>query len=184
MSFEIFPHSIKQSRSLQHEVEVENVQRVKCSPARLQARQIHRGQRDQVPGIPTEVRTREGNHGGPSAQPIRPQRLLSSGGCFRELYGSDLQFLESIRLYVALNDSPLQNLFFQTVGDVETFTLGFEFVLLYHYVESDIVQYGFTYGEFKVRLYVWALIPSSRAGQSQTWISYTSCVTIQMTFPP
>jgi len=84
--------SIKQPRSLQHEVEGENVQRLRRFPARRQARQIHRGQRDTVTGILSEVRTREGNHGGPTTLPIRPQHL-SSGGCFRNLHGSGLQLV-------------------------------------------------------------------------------------------
>ena len=85
--------SIKRPRSLQHEVEGENVQRLRHSPARRQARQIHRGQRDNVSGIPSEFRTREGNHGGPTTLPIRPQHLLTSGGCFRNLHGSGLQLV-------------------------------------------------------------------------------------------
>jgi hypothetical protein len=91
MSFEVFCTSIKQPRSLQHEVEGENVQRLRRSAVRRQTRRIHRGQCDKVPGIPSKVRTREGNHGGPTL-PIRPH-LLSSGGCFRNLHGSGLQFV-------------------------------------------------------------------------------------------
>ena len=63
-----------------------------------------------------------------------------------------------VRLYVALSDSPIQNLLFQTVGGAETFTLeGFEFELLDHQVENDILVYDLTYGEFRTRLYVWVI---------------------------
>jgi len=55
---------------------------------------------------------------------------------------------ETIRLYVALNDSPLQNLFFYSGGDAEYFRLeGFEFTLLDHDFVNDIMTYDFKHGE-------------------------------------
>ena len=148
----------KTPRFLQHEVEGENVQRLKRSHARRQPRQFHRGQCDQVTGIPTVVRTREGNHGGPTAQPLRSQNLLSSVGLFHDLHSHIFNSYASIRLYFAQSDSPLHNLLFHTVGDAENFTLVvFEFQLLDHPVESDIVLYDFTYSEFEIRLYVWGI---------------------------
>ena len=62
---------------------------------------------------------------------------------------------DSIRLFVAMCDSPVQNLLFKTVGDAESFTLeGFEFEILDHQVTDDILIYDFTYGEFRTRLHV------------------------------
>jgi len=59
---------------------------------------------------------------------------------------------ESIRLYVAICDSPIQNLLFQTVGDADSFTLvGFEFEILDHQVTDDIVIYALTYGDSPAR---------------------------------
>jgi hypothetical protein len=104
-------------------------------------------------------------------------------GCLPNYIAQIFNSYASIRLYVALSDSPLQSLLFQTVGDAESFTLKeFEFDLLDYQVESDIVVYDLTFGEFKFRLYVCTvLIPSNGAGQNKTWISYTSCGTIRKT---
>ena len=61
----------------------------------------------------------------------------------------------SMRLYVAICDSPIQNLLFQTLRDPESFTLeGFEFELLDHQVTDYIVIYDLTYVEFRTRPYV------------------------------
>ena len=97
------------------------------------------------------------------------------GGVFATYMALIFNSYESIRLYVALSDSPLYSF---RLGDAEKFMLeGFEFVLLDQQVESDRTtnsRFVYTFG---------ALIPSSRAGQNQPWISYTSCGTIRMTFP-
>jgi hypothetical protein len=128
----------------------ENVKRLRHSPARRQARQIHRGQRDNVSGIPSEFRTREGNHGGPNTLPIRPH-LLSSGECFRKLHGSGLQLVRFHRVvcrYMLFTNSKFT---ISDLGDAESFTLeGFEFELLDHQITDDILVYDLTYGEFSV----------------------------------
>ena len=63
----------------------------------------------------------------------------------------------SIRLYVTLNDSPLQNLLFQAAGEAEYFKIGFEFTLLEHDVVNDIMVYVLAYGEFNARLFVYGI---------------------------
>jgi hypothetical protein len=45
------------------------------------------------------------------------------GGVFATYMAQVFNSYDSIRLYVAICDSPIQNLLFQTVGDAESFTL-------------------------------------------------------------
>jgi hypothetical protein len=62
------------------------------------------------------------------------------GGVFGTYMAQVFNSYDSIRLFVAMCDSPVQNLLFQTVGDAESFTLeGFEFELLDHQVTDNIV---------------------------------------------
>jgi hypothetical protein len=74
------------------------------------------------------------------------------GGCFTTYMAQIFNSYASIRLYVTLNNSPLQNLLFQAAGEAEYFKLeGFEFTLLEHEVENDILIHDLAYDEFNAR---------------------------------
>lgn len=86
------------------------------------------------------------------------------GGSFMSYIAQIFNSYASIHLYVTLGDSPLQNLLFQAWGRGNIHARRIRIRALDHHVESDIVLYAITYGEFKFLLNVWGIVSVEPCG--------------------